>query len=504
MTMTRRQFLTRSAAGTAGAMFGPALVQLAGTRVAYAAVPGDRIVVFVQLYGGNDGLNTVYPLTGTQRSLYEQYRPTLKLPATTAGLSPWQTSGAPVSDILSVGQNEDGQDYALHPALWRLHQTWLDGDLAIINGVHYPFADHSHFRSEDIWYTADPLGDTGNGWFGRYLDQAGYGATDVPAVIMGNQLNPLFTPTGTSLFAFKHLAQIQFPAEGSKAAKQALIRQMYQQSGAADPAAWPELAKIGNTGVATLDASQLYYVPGSGLVQAGKVEALLLDSQGRYRRRNDLAYPSPLNESDDGYLTGLELARDLRHVAATIRADVGARFFHVAVGGFDTHSSQEQGLFHSNLLYEVGASVAAFYQEMKQEAALPGGYTGYQTGDLSDRVLVVTISEFGRTIRQNSYNAGAAGTDHGTSSCQFAIGAAVAGGQHGLYPQLADPGSENEDDLRMTYDFRDFYGTMLNRWLEIPVSALGPGPGKLFPATPYTDADGSSYTAFTPIDYLPG
>ena len=197
------------------------------------------------------------------------------------------------------------------------------------------------------------------------------------------------------------------------------------------------------------------------------------------------------------------LARDLRHVAATIRADIGARFFHVALGGFDSHANQEDGFFHSHLLHEVSESLAAFYGEINQAVTLPGGYAGYQNGNLASRVLVVTFSEFGRTIRQNATNAVKAGTDHATSAPQFVIGAPVIGGQYGAYPQLDDPGSENEDDLRMTWDFRDLFGTVLTRWLNVDPADVGPGPGKLLAATPDPDADGRSYTSFTPIGFLP-
>jgi uncharacterized protein (DUF1501 family) len=251
-----------------------------------------------------------------------------------------------------------------------------------------------------------------------------------------------------------------------------------------------------------LDKINDYYLPDPGMSNAGQVEQLLLDASSNYRQDGPLVYPSPLNFTDKDELQRLRLARDLRHVAAIIRADVGARFFHVGIGGFDSHSSQENGFFHSHLLREVSETIAAFYNEMKQSVSLPPGYSGFQTGDLSSKILIVTLSEFGRTIRQNGTSQ-AAGTDHATSACQFVVGASVNGRQYGGYPQLDNPGSENADDLRMTYDFRDFFGTILSRWLNVPTSALGPGPGKILAATPDTDPDGNSYTAFTPIDFIP-
>ncbi len=500
--LTRRQFLKRSAAGAAAVAAAPYLEWLPGTNVGWAAGPGNAIVVFIQLSGGNDGINTVYPLNGTQRSLYEQFRPTLQLPDTASGLQPWQNAGLAVSSPLSIGLNDDGSEYALHPAMLALHGLYQQGHVAVVNGVHYPFANRSHFRSEAIWYTADPLGTAGLGWFGKYLDYAGFLPTDVPAVMLGSQLSPMFTPTSTSLLAFKRLSELDFPAEGESALKKDKFRQLYQQSGLRDPLATPEAVKIGDTGAATVDTIGQYYLPGKGLANAAKVEALMLDSGGKYRRNNSLVYASPLNPEQNPAVGGLRLVRDLRHVAATIRADVGARFFHVHTGGFDTHSSQEQGLFHSALLYQVSEAIAAFFGEMNQTISLPGGYSGYQTGNLSNQVLIVTLSEFGRTIRQNATSASSAGTDHGTSAPLFVAGAAVTGGQYGAYPQLDNPGAANEDDLRMTHDFRDVWGTILERWLNVAPADIGPGAGAILPATPDVDENGRNYVAYTPIGFL--
>jgi uncharacterized protein (DUF1501 family) len=82
------------------------------------------------------------------------------------------------------------------------------------------------------------------------------------------------------------------------------------------------------------------------------------------------------------------------------------------------------------------------------------------------------------------------------------IGGTVIGGQYGAYPHLDDPGAENDDDLKMSIDIRDLYGTILNRWLNVPAAALGPGPGKILEATATPDADGKTYTTFTPLGFL--
>jgi uncharacterized protein (DUF1501 family) len=499
MTMTRRQFLKRSATLAAGATLAPGMRWLPGTGVSYAAGPSDAIVVFVQLYGGNDGLNTVYPLNGTQRMVYDQYRPTIGLPAVSGGLAPYNAAGFDAPYLLDIGQDTTGTNYALHPSMKALHDIHAAGELATIPGVHYPHADYSHFRSEVIYYTGDPIGSGGLGWMGKYLELEGFGPTDVPAVMLGWEYNPLFTPSSTSLFAFRSLSQLRFPAGSLSGPRSQTFRALYDEASLSDPGLFPELTTMGGTGVAAIDKFAEYYLRGCS--ESGKVEALLDDAEGCYNDRNSLVYESPLNPESNPGVEGNRLADDLRHVAAMIRADVGARFFHVAIGGFDSHSNQEQGYYHSWLLNRVSEAVAAFWQDMKQSVTLPPGLSGYRTGDLSDKVMIVTLSEFGRTNRQNASNANTAGTDHGGSAPQFVIGSSVAGGIHGEYPTLSDP--ELWNDLRMTYDFRDLYGTILERWLNVSASDIGPGPGKIFAATPTADWLGQSYTGYTPIPFLP-
>lgn len=502
MSLTRRQFLKRSATLAAGATVAPAMKWLPGTGVAYAAGPSDAIVVFVQFYGGNDGLNTVYPVTdgsGTQRTKYEEYRPTLKLPKVMGELSPWTTEGFDTSNgVLDVGPDTTGAHYALHPSMKAMHDIYLDGKLAVVPGIHYPYADYSHFRSEVIYYTGDPIGTGGLGWMGKYLDYYGYTPTQVPAVMLNNSYSPLFTPTQTSLFAFNSLRELRFPAGSLADQRSAAFSSMYAESAASSALSFPELVNIGDTGVAAILKFGEYFHNGTGgMDDSGKVATLMLDGDGQYHSYNDLAYDSPLNSTNMQFRQ-TNLHQDLRHVAATIRADVGARFFHVGIGGFDTHSNQENGFYHSYLLNQVSEAIGAFWAEMRNSSAsLPAGYL---SGDISDRVLIVTLSEFGRTNKQNTDSASSAGTDHGRASVHFVVGSTVQAGVHGEYPTLDDP--DLDDDMRPTHDFRDFYGTILERWLNVPVPVIGPGAGKFFAATPTPDWLGQSYTAYNAIPFL--
>jgi uncharacterized protein (DUF1501 family) len=525
--MTRREFLKRSAATAAAAAVAPHLKLIPGTNVAWAAGPSDAIVIFIQMFGGNDGINMVYPLDdgfGSQRTLYEQYRPTLQLPNVSGGsindplsMASFENLGVvpPGTGPLTLGVDSAGNENALHPAmysLWDLYQN--QNNVAVIHGVHYPHPNHSHFRSEEIWHTGDPIGTGGLGWFGRYMNVSGFTPTEVPAVIIDDAISPLFKPSDASIFAFKRLSDLEFPSpdalnSSEVAVLQDAIRNIYNETAGKNSSLLPELVKIGSTGVATIDKMQEYYLPGNTpggtLDNAGRVEALLLNSDGRYSRNNELVYDSPLNASDNPSVTNIRFMRDLRHVAATIRADVGARFFHVGFGGFDSHSNQEQGYYHSGLLRQVAESMAQLYNELAQSVSLASEYSGqgYLTGSLADKVVIVTISEFGRTIRQNAQGFNSAGTDHASAAPQLVIGhpSVVNGGQYGFGSLLGDPRSTNKDDLKMQHDFRDLYGTIAERWLGVPNVSVQPGGG-IFEGTYAVDSDGNDWTAYTPIPFL--
>ncbi len=498
MAISRRSFLKRSLASAAALGMGPLGRWLPNTGVSYAAGPGDAIVVFVQLFGGNDGVNTVYPIAGSERARYETARPTLKRPKPGDDLSDYQARFG-YNTVLDIGANSNGSTYALNPAMGALYQVYQENKLAVVHGVHYPFFDHSHFRSMAIWSSADPLGSGAIGWFGKYLSLAGFGSTEVPGVLVGGGVNPLFIPTNTSLFAFFDLYSLTYPAGIEHEQKKATFQQLYDQSKLASLAQYPELHRIGETGAGSLMHLEDYYT-GDGPDHAGRVEALLLDGSGNYNPSNPLVYNSSLN---DPKLNDLGLARDLKHVAAAIRAHVGARFFHVGIGGFDTHSNQEEDFWHSSLLYEVSESIAAFYNDMKQSISLPSGYSNYETASLANKVLIVTFSEFGRTIRQNDLNPTKAGTDHASSLPMFILGGTVQGGQYGQYPSLEGTVLVDDNDLELIHDFRDVFGTIATRWLNFPEGQLlGTGSNVLFQKTTSADSLGKNYTSFTPVSFL--
>ncbi len=412
MNCSRRDFLKGLGASMAAGFCGRGggLIKLPGTHVSYSAggrgVSGGNIVVFVQLEGGNDGINMVYPLNGSQRTTYENVRPTLALPATAGNFQPWIDAKIGGPSALDLGVNADGNNYALNPGMGALYDLFTAGKMAVLPGVHYPSPNHSHFESTGIYTSADPSGADAAGWFGKYLSlpDSGFTQGDIPTVILGDDLSPMFTPTIPGIFTFSYLDSLQFPATDDATLKAMIYGDYCGIAGGRDSVLFPEMTAIANTAASTIGHLNDFYNPdvGNGTAMPAKVQALLLDQNGNYDRGNDLIYSSPLNPDVNPNISGNDLATDLKHVAAVIRADVGARFFHVSIGGFDTHSQQEEGLYHSTLLNALSEAVAAFYNEMNQAITLPGALTGYQQGNLSGKVLLSTFSEFGRTLHQNA------------------------------------------------------------------------------------------------------
>ncbi len=436
MRINRRRFLQGGAlAAAAAGVPHPIKRALFGPRSAQAA-PADAIFVLLQWEGGNDGLNTVIPTDdvgpGGPRQLYETARPNL---------------GVPSASLLGMEIDPDpvhGTGLAFHPALAPLKSLYDAGRVAVVNGVAYPGQSLSHFRSEDIWFggiaSSAPFAE---GWFGRFLDERFPGG-ELVTVDVDRNLSKNFLCTGCNVLAISSLAEFQIPDDPAfpdLAAKRAALQGAYAVE--SDPAS--------TSGV------QLT-IGLSGDVLLGKVdEYAAVETQ----------WSSNLDA------VGGRTARRLKQAASIIRHDalnpgsgVGARFFHVRRGGFDTHTGQTDeganGLAgrQAELLDEMARLIKAFYDDM---AAL----------GVSDRVVLMTQSEFGRRVAEN----GGFGTDHGEASVLFAVGDPVLGGVYGELPPLDDLDRGN---LRWRVDFRQVYATIIDDWLGADhTSILGGSFAKL-------------------------
>ncbi|QGN48186.1 DUF1501 domain-containing protein [Micromonospora sp. WMMD558] len=398
--LTRRRFLLAS--GVVGA------TALAAGAAAYRlddlfATAGDRdpdaaTLVLVTLYGGNDGLNTVVPYTDPA---YYSARPELAYSAE------------------QVKRLDD--TVGLNPALGGLHRLHGEGRLAVVRGVGYPKPDRSHFRSMDIWHTAQPARPGTTGWLGRWLDRAGGDP----------RLAVSFEPALPPLLAGERAAGASVPVTERKAAR-----------GLPEPVLAALAATESGESAARARAAACF----ADLLSVDEMVRTVHDAAGTDEPEAD-GEAGPATATG-GARTPLDAQLDL--VAQCVEAGVMTRVFSVSLGGFDTHADEKQ--LQEVLLGQVDRAVTAFVDRMARSGA-------------GRKVVVAVYSEFGRRVRANASD----GTDHGTASDVLLLGSAVRGGVHGEAPSLTDL---DDGDLTFTTDFRDVYATLLEQVLETDPGAV--------------------------------
>jgi len=403
--MDRRHFLRTSSAATIGGFtvqgFSSPLMQaLWKSRSAE-----DRVLVIVQLFGGNDGLNTVIPLD--QYGVLATKRPYVLIPSVQV---------LPLAGLGGTG---------LHPAMTGMQELWQNGKLAIVQGVSYPEPNYSHFRATDIYETganADQI--LNSGWTGRYLNNeypnypAGYPNDDMPdplAIRVGGAVGPGLQFQGVSM-------------------------------GVA----------INNTNDPLNITGNIYQDPATAACSGGKLSFVR-----QVQRQTDLygdviedAATTGCNQSTvypTGNEPGAELAQALKIVAQLICGGLKTKIYWVSTSGYDTHAQQVQQDDHSigthaDLLKGLSDAIHAFQDDLN----LLG---------LEDRVMGMTFSEFGRRIVDNA----SLGTDHGSAQPMFLFGSKVIPGMLGTNPQIPS-GATYQTNLAMQYDFRSVYASVLKDW----------------------------------------
>jgi uncharacterized protein (DUF1501 family) len=423
---TRREFLKKGLTVAAAGLTVPSFV----TRTAWAlndprdikqvrsvpGVPDDRILVVLQLAGGNDGLNTIVPYANDD---YYRVRPTL---------------GIPREQVLRLNDQ-----IGMHPQLAGLKSLYDDGKMAIVQGVGYPNPNRSHFRSMEIWETASGSDQVEKyGWIGRYFDNAcsgepsGRSAPGLPslpkptlAVTIGNEAPRTIRNTHAIGVSLEDPERFRWmpgsPMAETAQVEQRVFQELNQPSGRSAPGLLPRPA---GASAGSLD-----------FLQRTAMNARVSSDQIREvarKYRGTVVYP-PAGQ----------LSQALRLIASMIAGNLGTRVYFASLGGFDTHSGQRGT--HTQLLTQLGATVRAFYQDL-------------QTQGNADRVLVMSFSEFGRRVAENA----SGGTDHGTAAPMFLFGTPVKPGLYGQHPSLTDL---DNGDLKFTTDFRSVYATVLEKWL---------------------------------------
>jgi uncharacterized protein (DUF1501 family) len=410
MATTRRQFIKRGAGALSAGLLMP---QILFARRKAAADGNRRILVVVQLNGGNDGLNTVIPYTEAR---YAALRPMI-------GFKEHELKdGQGKSTILN-------SEFALHPSLGELKQFYDERKLAVILGVGYPDPDYSHAISMQRWQVGSADSKKKSGWLGRYADSVLLGKDELAGVVVGSSFAqtvfrgerrsaPLINKLGEGAFTIFSPSERGIFTETIRAINK---REFAQGS--------------------FLEAIT------QALRSADKGSESVQGAVARYR--SSVAYP----ETNPAAIA-------LKTVAVLAAGLPDSYIFHVAFPGFfDTHARQigTSADNYSNRLLGVHATemrrlseaIKLFYDDMKEH-------------QLNENCLLMTYSEFGRRPYENA----SMGTDHGTASNLFVVGDAVKGGDlYGMQPSLAASDLSAEGDMRFTTDFRSVYATVLDRWL---------------------------------------
>lgn len=414
MGLTRRYFLKSAGISLFGVGFVPSFMR----RTAFALdQPGasarKKLLVAIFQRGAADGLNIVVPFGEPD---YFSMRPTIAIPAPT-------NSSAANGDGKQAAIDLDGF-FGFHPSLAALKPLFDAKHLAVIHAAGSPDNSRSHFDAQDYMESGTPgVKSTSDGWLNRYLQvQLEADATPFRSVAIAPRLpKTLMGPVPS--FSAQDLRGFRFqgPANPHMPNVEGVFEAMY--ASASDP-------------LLRSTAREMFEA-------VGTIQRMDVD---HYRPSNGVEYPrSPLGNS-------------LRQIAELIKADVGMEVAFAEVGGWDNHVNEggAQGQLAGRLT-DFADSLSAFNNDL---------------GDRMADVCLLTMTEFGRTAREN----GNRGTDHGHASVMFALGGPVKGGKvYGKWPGLKSEQLNQNRDLALTTDFRDVFAEVLVRHL----GAQDPSP--IFP-----------------------
>ncbi len=393
-----------------------------------SSTANDKVLVLIQLHGGNDGLNAVIPID--QYAGYYNLRPNIAIPDNGS------RGYIPLDSTL-----DSANQVGLHPDMVGTKALYDQGKAAIVQGVSYENHNGSHFRSRDIMFMGGDFDDyLGSGWVGRYLDHCfpnypdAYPTSEMP--------DPLALEIGTSVsLAFHRDNGIPVAIAAN------------------DPQGFFDL--INNTGgLPPESVIDTHY--GQELQWIMDIEA----NSNQYADRLKEVFDNGSNTSGVTYpetyplsagRLNNPLAPQLKLIARMLSGGSKTRIFLARIGGFDTHGNQVESYDptlgnHAALLYHISSAVEAFQNDL-------------QGLGLEDRVVTATFSEFGRRAASNaSY-----GTDHGNAAPMFVFGKAVKPGIIGTNPDLQDlPGN----NIPMQVDYRQVFTTILHDWMEATDEAM--------------------------------
>lgn len=333
------------------------------------------------------------------------------LKAARPGLFMQASKGGNIPSLIDL----DGR-FGLHPAMQVFESVFREKRLAIVHGMGSPNNTRSHFDAQDYMESGTPFNKgTSSGWLNRAIGLLGHEATPFQAVSMTSSMPRSFYGEIPAL-AISNLQDFSIQMRGNPMNANRISKsfeELYDQTAS---------GLLKSTGKDSFDA----------------VKMLQNTDLRNYKPTNDVVYPtSPLGNS-------------LKQIAQLIKMDVGLEVAFAESGGWDTHFNQgaANGIFARNVT-DLSQCIMAFWKDMEV----------YQ-----DDLTVMTMTEFGRTVKQN----GTGGTDHGRASCNFILGNDVNGGiVHGKVDTLAPENLEDGRDLAVTTDFRSIFSELAERHLKI-------------------------------------
>jgi uncharacterized protein (DUF1501 family) len=297
--------------------------------------------------------------------------------------------------------------FGLHPAMASFKPLYDQGHLAIVHAAGSPDMTRSHFDAQDYMESGTPgVKSTTDGWLNRALQSEGWTNSESPfrAVALGAQV-PRTLQGRLASIAVSNLADFSVAGKG------------------------PQTSPISNAFQAMYDESSDAVLHGTGQETFEAVKMLKSANPAKYEPAAGAVYPNTA------------FGNSLKQIAQLLKANLGVEAAFSDIGGWDTH--QNQGNVNgqlANRLREFSDTISAFWKDMGQDA---------------ESITLVTMSEFGRTARQN----GTGGTDHGHANVMFVLGGQVKGGKvYGQWPGLANEQLNEGRDLIVTTDFRRVLG----------------------------------------------
>jgi uncharacterized protein (DUF1501 family) len=323
----------------------------------------------------------------------------------------------PTIAVQEPGKNNAAIDldghFGFHPSLQALKPLWDNGELAVVHAAGSPDPNRSHFEAQDYMESGTPGTVNADGWLNRAMPDGGPSSSPLRAIAIGEKMPRTLRGQHVSAVAVGDLQKFQVQAAQEKD----IFENMYTTA--------PD-AQLREQGKETFEAVRM-------------IEAI---NRTPYTPANGAQYVG-------------EFGKGLQQIAKLIKADAGVEAAFADVGNWDHHTNEVPQL--NQLLREFGGALAAFSKDM---------------GDRMQDIVLVTMSEFGRTARED----GGGGTDHGHGNVMMVLGGPVRGGRvYGRWPGLEDDQLYEGRDLAVTTDFRDVLGELVRGHLGQKTDRVFPG-----------------------------